>query len=179
MGAPAFAPTGIERHFGQEEIIVSKTDLKGRITYANRVFLRIAGYTEGEVLGKPHNMIRHPEMPRSVFRLLWENIAAGREIFAYVKNMCKGGDHYWVLAHVTPTFDDQGQITGYHSNRRWPERASLAAIEPIYAQLLAEEARHSNPKQAAAAGVETLQTLLDSKNIGYDEFIFSLVSKEA
>ncbi|MGE0494072.1 MAG: PAS domain-containing protein [Vulcanimicrobiota bacterium] len=179
MGAPAFAPTGLERHFGQEEIIVSKTDLKGRITYANRVFLRIAGYSEGEVIGQPHNMIRHPDMPRSVFRLLWDTMAAGREIFAFVKNMCKGGDHYWVLAHVTPTFDGDGRIMGYHSNRRWPERAALAAIEPLYAQLLLEEARHSNPKQAAAAGVEALQKLLVAKNTSYDEFIFSLVSKEA
>jgi PAS domain S-box-containing protein len=80
-------PTGRERTWGDEEIIVSKTDLKGIITYANRTFLNVAGYTEEEVLGKPHNMIRHPDMPRCVFKLLWDTIESGNEIFAYVKNM--------------------------------------------------------------------------------------------
>ena len=115
-------PTGVERTFGQDEIIVSKTDLKGRITYANRVFLQVAGYTEREVLGAPHSLIRHPDMPRSVFQLLWDTIQGGREVFAYVVNLAKNGDHYWVLAHVTPTFDDAGKIVGYHSMRRLPAR---------------------------------------------------------
>ncbi len=68
------------------------------------MFLTIAGYTEREVLGQPHSMIRHPDMPRGVFALLWETIASGSEIFAYVVNLAKNGDHYWVFAHVTPTF---------------------------------------------------------------------------
>src|SRR5208282_4348758 len=110
-------PTGIERFFEEEEIIVSKTDLKGLITYANRVFVQISGYSEEELLGQPHSIIRHPSMPGSVFRLLWETIASGQEIFAYVNNMSKNGDHYWVFAHVTPTFGAAGEIVGYHSNR--------------------------------------------------------------
>ena len=96
--------TGVERTFGEDEIIVSKTDLTGRITYANDVFLRISGYAEAEVLGQPHSIIRHPGTPRAVFSLLWRTIESGREIFAYVVNRAKNGDHYWVLAHVTPTF---------------------------------------------------------------------------
>ena len=107
MARPTAAPTGRERMFGEDEIIVSKTDLKGRITYANSVFLRVAGYAEEDVLGQPHSMIRHPGMPRAVFKLLWETIAGGREIFAYVKNMARDGDHYWVFAHVTPSFDNR------------------------------------------------------------------------
>ncbi|MBT3307547.1 MAG: PAS domain S-box protein [Alphaproteobacteria bacterium] len=78
--------TGVERFFEDDEIIVSKTDLKGRVTYANRVFLRLAGYTEQEVLGQPHSIIRHPEMPRCVFKLLWDTLEDGKEIFAYVIN---------------------------------------------------------------------------------------------
>lgn len=86
--------TGKEVFFKPEEIIVSKTDLKGRITYANRVFLDISGFTEAELLGKPHSILRHPEMPRCVFKLLWDTIQNGSEIFAYVINRCKNGDHY-------------------------------------------------------------------------------------
>ena len=79
--------------------------------------------------GQAHNIIRHPDMPRCVFDLLWKTIAGGEEIFAYVKNMAKNGDHYWVFAHVTPTFDAGGRIMGYHSNRRVPERGAVATLE--------------------------------------------------
>src|ERR1017187_6768808 len=93
MNTGSFPLTGKERFFGEEEIFVSKTDLKGHITYANEVFLRVAGYDEEEVLGQPHSMIRHPAMPRCVFKLLWDQIQVGREIFAYVVNRAKTGDH--------------------------------------------------------------------------------------
>lgn len=73
--------TGVERHFDEHEIIVSKTDLKGRITYANDTFLRVAGYRENEILGQPHSIIRHPDMPRCVFVLLWQTIEAGSRDF--------------------------------------------------------------------------------------------------
>ena len=114
-------PTGVERTFGEDEIIVSKTDAKGIIRYANGVFLRVSGYEEADVLGQPHNIIRHPEMPRCIFRLLWDTIASGEEIFAYVLNLAADGAHYWVFAHVTPSFGPRGEIIGYHSNRRLPD----------------------------------------------------------
>ena len=104
--------TGIERTFRPDEIIVTKTDLKGRITYANELFCRIAGYTHDEVMGAPHCIIRHPEMPHGVFKLLWDTIEAGQEIFAYVINRAANGDHYWVLAHVTPSFGEDGKVNG-------------------------------------------------------------------
>ncbi|MGE0744887.1 MAG: PAS domain-containing protein [Rhodospirillales bacterium] len=167
-------PTGVERHFGDEEIIVSKTDPAGRITYANRVFLRVAGYAEAEVLGQPHSLIRHPDMPRCVFKRLWDTIAGGHEIFAYVVNLAKSGDHYWVLAHVTPTFDATGAIVGYHSNRRTAERRALAAIEPLYAALRAEEARHENRRTGMEAAAAALDALLRDRGAPYDEFVLSL-----
>ena len=114
--------TGVERFFDKNEIIVSKTNLKGHITYANKTFLNIAGYTEKEVLGEPHSILRHPDMPRCVFQLLWDTVQEKKEIFAYVINRTKIGDHYWVMAHVTPSFDASGQIDGYHSNRRVPDK---------------------------------------------------------
>lgn len=112
MARPAIHPTGREVFFDRSDVIVSKTDLAGRITYANDVFLAIAGYEEEEVLGEAHNLIRHPDMPRTVFAFLWEALKAGEEVFAYVKNMTKAGDHYWVLAHVTPSRDEAGQVIG-------------------------------------------------------------------
>ena len=174
--ASRIAPTRTERQFGEEEIIVSKTDLKGRIVYANDVFCRIGMYAEHELLGQPHSIVRHPDMPRCVFQLLWETIAEGREIFAYVKNMAKNGDYYWVFAHVTPSYDTQGKIDGYHSNRRRPDRAVLAKIEPLYARLLAEEARHADRKQGQAAGFALLQTLLAEQGMPYEEFVFKLAA---
>lgn len=167
-------PTGVERAFSTDDIIVSKTDLKGHITYANRVFLEIASLTERQVIGAPHSIIRHPDMPRCVFKLLWDSISAGREVFAYVVNMASNGDHYWVLAHVTPTFGPEGKIIGYHSNRRVPEPAAVALIKDIYARLLIEEAKHKNAKRGMAASGAMLTAMLQAKGVSYDEFIFSV-----
>ncbi|MFT4277265.1 MAG: PAS domain-containing protein [Rhodopseudomonas sp.] len=170
-------PTGKEVYFPAGELIVSKTDLKGRITYANRTFCHIAGYAENELLGQPHSIIRHPDMPRAVFRLVWDTIAAGREIFGYVKNMARSGDHYWVFAHVTPSFDDAGNIVAYHSNRRDPDRGIIEnAIAPLYAEVLRVEQSHANGKQAVEAGYKALVDFVTSQKVSYDELMFALKS---
>jgi len=174
VARPVIQPTGVERSFEPSEIIVSKTDTKGIITYANQVFLTIAGYAENEVMGQPHNMIRHPEMPRCIFKYLWETVQSGREIFAYVVNLCKNGDHYWVYAHVTPTFDKSMNIVGYHSSRRCPEERPLATIKKLYPALLAEERRYSSPKDSVDASMGMVLNLLSEKGVGYDEFIHGL-----
>lgn len=169
--------TGVERFFDEDEIIVSKTDLKGHIMYANDVFLRLAGMTEEEAIGQPHSIIRHPDMPRAVFKLLWDTLATGKEIFAYVVNRSKNGDHYWVLAHVTPSRNASGEIVGYHSNRRVPDRKVLdTVIIPLYKQLLDIEKSHQNSKEGMNAAFDTLVNLLKEKGVAYDEFIFSLQS---
>lgn len=167
-------PTYKERFFGENEIIVSKTDINGKITYVNHVFLDIAGYTEIEVMGMPHSMIRHPDMPRCVFKLLWETIQTGSEIFAYVMNMAKEGDHYWVFAHVTPTFDSNGQIIGFHSNRRVPNRESVETMQSFYKLLRAEEERHPDPRQGLESSYRMLQQTMADKGVAYEEFIFSV-----
>ena len=167
-------PTGKERTFGENEIIVSKTDPKGRLTYVNDVFCRVGLYSEAELIGEPHSIVRHPDMPRCIFALLWQRIQSGREIFAYVKNMAKNGDHYWVLAHVTPSYDGDGAIDGYHSNRRVPDRKALAAVEPLYRDLLATENAQPDRKAGMAAAGAQLEALLRDKGKSYDEFVFSL-----
>jgi PAS domain S-box-containing protein len=173
MRESTVAPTGVERFFEEDEIIVSKTDLKGHITYANETFLTIASYTEEEVLGQPHNIIRHPDMPRCIFKLLWDTIQSGEEIFAYVKNMAKNGDHYWVFAHVTPTFDEHHRIIGYHSNRRVPERREVDMFSEIYRQLLQEERSHSDWRAGMEAATRMLARMIEAKGMHYDEFVFS------
>ncbi len=167
--------TGVENTLGAEEIIVSKTDFQGRITYANEVFLRVAEYTETELLYKPHSIIRHPEMPRCVFKLLWDTIKAGKEIFAYVLNRARSGNHYWVLAHVTPTRDAAGRIIGFHSNRRKPRATALKKIQPIYQLLLAEEQKYASASEGMSASTRLLLKKLESLGKSYDEFVWSLI----
>jgi PAS domain S-box-containing protein len=172
------APSGKECFFKEDEIIVSKTDPAGIITYANDVFQRVSGYTESELLGQPHNLIRHPSMPACVFRYLWQTIGAGSEIFAYVVNQARNGDHYWVLAHVTPTFDRNGRISGYHSNRRVPDRQGVSTMEAIYAKLRAEEIAHGDGEAGIDAGLALLASTLHDAGVSYEQFVFSLEREE-
>ena len=172
----ATAVTGAETTFGRDEIIVSKTDLKGRITYANPVFQRVSGYRLDELLGQPHNIIRHPEFPGGVFRLLWQTIEAGQEIFAYVDNLARDGSHYWVLAHVTPTFGTSGQVVGYHSNRRSPSRTAIAAVSAVYQQMRDIERRHDSAPRAAEASLAYLQQFLAEQGTTYEKFVWDVIA---
>jgi PAS domain S-box-containing protein len=173
--SPRIVPTKKEVTFRPEEIIVSKTDLKGRITYANRTFSKVAGYSRAELMGAPHSIIRHPDMPRAVFKLLWDRLGEEHEVFAYVKNMTRHGDFYWVFAHVTPSYDDAGKVVGYHSNRRVPDRRVIADVmEPVYGELLRIEASHANAKDGLHASFARLLEIVTSKADSYDELIFAL-----
>lgn len=159
----------MELFLKDDEIIVSKTDLKGRITYGNQVFIKLSGYEESELLFKPHNLIRHKEMPKCVFKLLWDRIESGKEIFAYVVNQSKNGDYYWVFANVTPSFDAQEKIIGYYSVRRKPKAEALKIIQGIYSALLSAERTGG-----MSAGTKLLDETLKNAGVGYDEFILSL-----
>ncbi|MBL8932464.1 MAG: PAS domain S-box protein [Kineosporiaceae bacterium] len=175
MRALRSAPTGATRDFDPEEIIVSKTDPKGIITYTNDVFLRVSGYTREELIGAPHNIIRHPDMPRGVYRLLWQELTAGREVFALVENLCRDGASYWVLAHVTPSRDAGGRVVGYHSNRRRPDPEWITAIRPVYARMRAVEQGHPRPAEAARASLESLEGELAQSGTTYDAFIWGVI----
>lgn len=178
MAPPNTSLTGRERTFKDGEIIVSKTDPQGKLVYVNDVFLDVSGFEEQELLGKPHSIIRHPEMPRCIFKLLWDTISSGNELFAYVNNRAKNGDNYWVLAHVTPNFDASGStILGYHSNRRVPERKALQAIEPLYKRLFDEEQRHGDRKAGLQASWAMLNSAVSQAGFdAYDRFIFSVIN---
>ncbi|WP_369054511.1 PAS domain-containing protein [Kineococcus terrestris] len=171
----AIRPTGEERTFSADELIVSKTDPRGIITYANDVFLRVGAYQLHEVIGQPHNLIRHPDMPKAVFKLLWDTVSSGRELFAYVNNLAADGANYWVLAHVTPSFGAGGRIVGYHSSRRKPAASGVAAARELYAALRAEEHRHSSGRAAVEASTAMLERHLAERGVTYEEFVWSIV----
>jgi PAS domain S-box-containing protein len=172
-------PTGVERTFGENELIVSKTDPRGVITYANDVFLRVSALTEERAVGSPHNLIRHPDMPRAVFKLLWDTLEQRREIFAYVLNLAADGAHYWVFAHITPSFDRSGRLLGYHSNRRRPTPSSIAVARDIYRRVLDEERRQSRTPEAVAAGEAALQRMLDERGLSYEELVWQITDGSA
>lgn len=172
-------PVDREVFFDEREIIVSKTDTKGVITYANEVFIRVCGYDESELIGQPHNVIRHPDFPRGAFLLMWNIISEGREFFAYVKNIRKDGAYYWVLAHVTPSFDRSGRLTGYHSSRRLPEPAAVAEIDAVYDLMRVEEAAHTHAPEAARSGLALVSGILADKGVTYDEFVWDIINRHS
>ena len=168
-GLKVAIPQNREKDFPSDRLIVSKTDTSGRITYGNSLFIELSGYDEQELLGQPHNIIRHPDMPKVVFKLLWDTLAKGNEIFAYVKNLSKDGGYYWVLANVTPSFDLSGRVIGYHSVRRRPKKEAIAVIEPLYRKL--NDLERSGGVSASQKAVEQL---LSEKGVNYEKFILSL-----
>lgn len=133
------AVTPREIPFPTGRALVSTTDLKGRILHANAAFVEISGYALDELLGQPHNVLRHPDMPEEAFRDLWATIGAGRPWSGLVKNRCKNGSHYWVHANVTPLLDG-GRPVAYLSVRTEPARAQIEQAERLYARMRAEKA---------------------------------------
>lgn len=127
-----------EKVYGDEIIITSLTDLKGAITYANRDFIEISGFPEEELIGKNHNVVRHPDMPPIAFKDLWDTIKRGQSWRGVVKNRCKNGDHYWVDAYVTPVYSGD-EIVAYQSVRTRPSREQIEAADRLYARLRADD----------------------------------------
>ena len=166
-------PTTAERVMREDDFIVSKTDLTGRITYGNRIFIEFSGYSETELLGSQHNIIRHPDMPRGVFKFLWDTISQKQECMAFVKNMAKDGSFYWVFALVSPAFDTQGNHIGYYSVRRKPHAAGVRLMQTVYQEMLAVE-RRAGPKDACEASLSYLTGLLRDKGVRYEDLVIGL-----
>jgi PAS domain S-box-containing protein len=162
-----------ERVMREDDFLVSKTDLKGRITYGNRIFIEYSGYSEAELLGKQHNIVRHPDMPRGVFKFLWDTLESRQECFAYVKNRSKDGGFYWVFANVTPSFGADGALDGYFSVRRKPRASGIAAVTGLYRQMLEAEQR-AGPRDACAASLALLSNVLAQHGVRYESFILSI-----
>jgi PAS domain S-box-containing protein len=172
------SPSNREIVMRDDDFIVSKTDTVGKITYCNPVFMEFSGYKESELLGQQHNIVRHPDMPRAVFSLLWKTIRSGEEFFGYVKNLSKDGSFYWVFATVTPSYHasssaNNPEIVGYFSVRRKPNGIKQKIAEDLYRDMLAAEKR-AGRQDAIAAGTEVLNQALNSIGKDYREFILTL-----
>jgi PAS domain S-box-containing protein len=166
-------PTQQERVMREDDFIVSKTDLKGCIAYCNRIFVEFSGFSEHELLGAQHNIVRHPDMPRGVFKFSWDTLESKKECFAFVKNMSKDGSFYWVFANVTPDLDAQGNTVGYFSVRRKASPKAIAVIADVYKAMLDEE-RRAGPKDACDASLALLGNVLKQKGVSYEQLILSL-----
>ena len=169
----SITPTAVERVMREDDFIVSMTDPKGRITYGNRTFIEFSGYSEAELLGSQHNIIRHPDMPRAVFKLLWDKIQNREECFAYVKNMSRDGGFYWVFTNVTPNLDASGNITGYFSVRRKPKASGIRTMTEVYRIMLEAESK-AGAANAIAASTKILVDILKEKGLSYDELILAI-----
>ncbi len=171
--ANSIIPTQREVSFLDSELIVSKTDFAGKITYANRVFMRVSNFSEHELLGKNHNVIRHPDMPAGVFYGLWKTLKSGNEFFGLVKNITAGGDFYWVFANITPDMSDS-KIVGFYSVRRQAPKAAIQFIEPIYKKM--REIEGTKPKQndAERSWKYLLNVITESDYCSYDAFALNL-----
>ncbi len=167
-------PNNNRRDLGENDFIVSKTDIKGRITYANRIFMDIAGFPESELLGVQHNIIRHPDMPRGVFKFMWDTIKAGDEFFGFAKNLCADGGYYWVFANITPDYDKNGKLQGYYSVRRKPPQSALDVLIPVYKEMLAIEKRPSVKDAPANSIAYLVDVVAQSGAKNYDSLVLSL-----
>lgn len=170
----AYTEKGRERILDKDAFIVSKTDLKGHITYANRIFLDIADYSESEVLGKPHSILRHPLMPKTLFKIVWEHLHENKEVFAIIINRTKDDCFYWVAANLTPDFNLEGKKVGYFSIRRQPTQKAIKTMSHLYKQILEVEQAQPNDHLAIEAGKVFLNQYLEQQGVSYEEFIIAL-----
>ncbi len=153
------------------QYIVSKTDTKGIITYVNDYFMKISGYTQSEMIGQPHNIIRHPDMPRVMFKLLWKNISAGKDMHAVIKNRAKNGKYYWVFTAFDIHYDKDNNIDGYTAYRRGVNNRTIKKIGKLYSKLLEIE-----EQEGTKASEKYLKKFLDKKDMSYDQYVWSLIS---
>jgi len=158
-------PTDIEREVKNIDMIISKGDAEGNITYTNPIFMKISGYTQGELLDKPHAILRHPDMPKVIFKYLWENIKEGKEVYAYVKNLCKDGSFYWVLAQIRMAKNPDGSFRNYVSTRRQILESAKAVISELYAKLLKIE-----KEEGIEASEKALEAFLVENGQSFDTF---------
>ncbi len=167
-------PIDEEIKLNSKKIIVSKTDKNGNILYVNDYFCKVTGYKANEVIGAPHNIIRHPDMPKAIFYLMWRTIESGGNITAVVKNLSKSGKYYWVTTDFENHRDIRGEIDSYIAFRRPASRKIVNAIEELYQSLLDVEKKHG-----MEASLVYLQGYLDERHTNYNEFIEGIVKPKS
>jgi len=160
-------PNSNEIEVKPTDIVVSKSDQEGDIEYANPIFYKLSGYTKKELLLAPHSILRHPDMPKVIFKYLWSELKMGNEVYAFVKNMTKDGSFYWVLAYVRPAFNPDGSLRNYVSTRKSMSPKARDTIEPLYAKLLEIE-----QKDGVEASEKALMDIVDGRL--FNEFMLDI-----
>ena len=173
MKPRTITPTDQERILPADRYILSTSDLSGRITSVNDLFIEFSGHPENDLLATQHNIVRHPDMPRAVYSIMWDAIKDGDEFSGYIKNISKDGGFYWVYAHVLPITDAEGDLTGYRSVRHHASRTAIAKVAALYAEMLAAE-KAAGPQDAIGAGLAVLRRHLAAAGMGYEQFIAHL-----
>jgi len=165
--------TNQEKSMSENDFIVSKTDTKGYITYCNRVFVNMAGWSRFELIGANHNIIRHPHMPKIVFKIVWDLIQNKKEFFGFIKNLRKDGGFYWVFAYITPDLDLNGNIIGYTSFRKRPSKQGVEFTSEIYKKLIEVE-----KSGGVSTSYELLKKILNANDENvidkYNKLVFKL-----
>ncbi|WP_166925101.1 PAS domain-containing protein [Flavobacterium poyangense] len=165
-------PSDREVDWNKTKVLLSKTDTKGTILYANEAFIDVSGYDEFELIGQPHNVIRHPDMPKVIFKILWDSIKGNRNIHAIIKNMSKTGRYYWVITDFKIISDSDGEIVGYFGTRKSvPEQVIVKFIEPLYKKLI-----HIEEASGVHASEEYLIGFLEERKKTYTEYVDHLVA---
>ncbi len=158
-----------EIKFSKKKFIVSKTDLRGKIIFINKNFAEISDYTEEELIGEPHNVLRHPDMPRAIFFLVWQTLLAGNPVSGVIKNLAKDGRYYWVISDFEVKKDMSGEIVALTAFRRAAAQDVIYAVEEIYEIMIAIERKHGMEKSLAY-----LESFLDEEGFTYPKFIEEL-----
>ena len=159
-----------EIKFSQKKMIISHTDIKGRITFVNKNFCDISGYNEDELIGSPHNILRHPDMPRAIFFLIWNTILKGKSVSGIIKSLAKSGKYYWVIADFDVKKDSKGNIEHLSSVRKIAPDYEVDTIEELYDTMLKIER-----KKGIEGSLSYLESYLEEQNMVYDEFLNYIV----
>ena len=164
-------PIDEEIKFSKKKFIVSKTDINGIITFVNKNFCDISGYSENELVGAPHNIIRHPDMPRAIFFLIWNSLLRGEPVSGVVKNLAKSGKYYWVIADLDVKKDENGNIKSLTAFRRAAPQHVIDEIEELYDTMLNIERR-----RGMEGSLSYLESYLEEKGMNYEEFLNDLIT---
>lgn len=165
-------PSDREVDWNKTKVLLSKTDIKGTILYANEAFIDVSGYDEHELIGQPHNVVRHPDMPKVIFKFLWDSIKSSENIHVVIKNMSKTGRYYWVVTDFKIIADGDGEIAGYFGTRKSvPEEIIVKFIEPLYKKLL-----HIEEVSGLGASEDYLIGFLEERKKTYMEYIDHLIT---
>ena len=166
-------PTPVEREIvlNPKDVLLSITDIKGNIEYCNDEFVEVSGYEEYELVGSPHSIVRHPDMPKVVFEIMWDRLAKEDNIVAIVKNMGKTGRYYWVMTDFVIRRDDNGNVTGYKAFRKPAPKKAVEIVIPFYKKL-----REIEDFRGIEAAMNFFNGFFDGKNTNYDDFIENIIT---